>query len=377
MIRSVTTRETCCSKRSPGGDEFMVLAKVASPEDAKLVAENIFKSLQEDVIVEHHNLHVTASIGIALYPQDGTDIATLIKNADMALYRVKESGRKNYQLYSRDMHTEARERMQLENELRGAVERRELELYYQPIVDVRSGRIMGAEALVRWHHPTRGFLAPSQFIPLAEETGAIFPIGDWVFDAACSQLRQWHDAGFPGLTLGVNFSPQQLMRRNLIAKIGAVLTTAGLPPGSVALELTENIAIRGIKPALAMLKELRALGLGLVLDDFGMGHSSLGYLKQFAITGLKIDQTFVRRSLTDREDAAVIKAIILLATTLELGLVAEGIETEAEKQFLLDAGCHLMQGYLFSPPVPAGEFEKLLTSPVTPHTLKYSPKKFD
>ncbi len=278
----------------------------------------------------------------------------------MALYRVKESGRKNYQLYSHDMHTEAMERIQLENELRGAAERRELELYYQPIVDVRSGRITGAEALVRWHHPTRGLLAPSQFIPLAEETGAIFPIGDWVFDAACKQVRMWHDAGFSHLTVGVNFSPQQLLRRNLIAKIAAALTSAGLPPGSIALELTENIAIRGIKPALAMLKELRALGLGLVLDDFGMGHSSLSYLKQFAITGLKIDQTFVRRSLTEREDAAVIKAIVFLAHTLTLNVIAEGIETEAEKQFLLDAGCHLMQGFLFSPPVPAGEFEKLL-----------------
>ncbi|MEK7616115.1 MAG: EAL domain-containing protein [Patescibacteria group bacterium] len=342
------------------GDEFLVISLVDTVDDARKIADDIFHALLPDFIIDSYHLQVTASMGIVLYPDHGTSHEILLKNADAALYRAKENGRNQYQFFGEHMVHEALERISLESSLRQAIKKNEFQLYYQPVVDSSSQGIVGAEALIRWNHPERGLLYPSEFISLAEDTGSIIVLGGWVLQEACMQLQRWHQLGFTHLSMGINVSPRQMIRSNIVEQVREVLDKTRLDPSKVNLEVTENIALQNNETLMATIRQLRGLGVGLVLDDFGLGHSSLGYLKQFSITGLKVDQSFVRKSLAMEEDAAIVKAIVLLSQTLNLSLVAEGVETEEEKAFLQANGCRYLQGYLFSKPLPAEEFEKLL-----------------
>ena len=367
LLREVATRLASAVRHDDmvarfAGDEFVVIGMISDIQDAEKIAEDIFLALLGDFVVDTYLLHVTVSIGIVLFPDHGVTLEELFKNADAALYRAKESGRNQYQFFGKHMAHEAFERISLESRLRQAIKNNELVLHYQPIVDVLKDQIVGAEALIRWQHPQRGLLYPSEFISLAEDTGSIIALGTWVLEEACRQLAAWHEQGFVRLGIGINVSPRQLIQARLADTVKNILATTGLAASMVHLEVTENIALQSNKTAIDTLRQLRNLGVGIVLDDFGLGHSSLGYLKQFSITGLKIDQSFVRKSLTVEEDAAIVKAIVLLAATLKLNLVAEGVETQEEKQFLQGNGCRLMQGFLFSKPVPAEEFVKLLAA---------------
>ncbi len=343
-----------------GGDEFViVLDDVTDSQDAVTVAQKIIDALAQPLILEQHELVVTPSIGIGLYPDDGGDAETLIKHADVAMYRAKERGRNNYQLFTADMHVRAFERLAMENSLRRALERNEFLLHYQPQVDLGSRRIIGMEALLRWRQP-EGLIPPAQFIPIAEEIGLIVPIGEWVLRTACARNKAWQDAGFAPLRVAVNLSARQFRLPNLVAMVRSALGDSGLAAQFLELEITESIAMDHIEETIAKLDELKAMGVSIAMDDFGTGYSSLGYLKRFPIDRLKIDRSFVRDITTDPDDATIAVSIISLAHAMRLGVVAEGVETEAQLAFLRQHGCDEIQGYYFSPPLAQEEFAALL-----------------
>ncbi len=344
-----------------GGDEFIIsLMDVAHGEDAAKVAARILESLAEPFKLDPHEVFVNASIGISLFPDDGRDLDTLLKNADSAMYHAKESGRGTYQFYSKSMNVAAVRRLSLETRLRKALERNELLLHYQPQIDIESGAVIGAEALIRWQQPEIGLVSPAEFIPLAEETGMIVPIGEWVLRTACAQLKAWHDAGHTSLRMAMNISGSQFRRQQLLPVLQQILAGTGLDPRALELEITESIVMRGADETINTLKEIRAMGPRIAIDDFGTGYSSLGYLKQFPIDVLKIDQSFVRGLATDPADAAITGAIITVARGLNLSVIAEGVETEEQRRLLQAGGCRLMQGFLFGRPVPAGEWGRWL-----------------
>ena len=344
-----------------GGDEFViVLHDVVREEDAADVAQKVLSSLNPPVAVEGHELFVAASVGISLYPQDGDDIHTLLRNADMAMYRAKEEGRNNFQFFAADMNVRLSERLTLEGSLRHALEREEFALYYQPQVDLLSGEIVGMEALLRWRHPELGLVPPVKFIPLAEETGLIVAIGAWVLKKACAQNKAWQDAGLPRLTVAVNLSARQFRRSDLVHGVLRVLEETGLPARCLDLELTEGTIMHDPERVADVLQELSDMGVQLSVDDFGTGYSSLGYLKRFPIDKVKIDQSFVRDITTDPDDAAIAKTIVSIAHDMRMKVVAEGTETEGQVDALRGYGCDEIQGYLFSKPLPADEFEVLL-----------------
>ncbi len=346
-----------------GGDEFTImLASLAQPEDVAKVARRILEMVARPIMLNGEETVVTASIGIAVYPADGADTDTLLKNADSAMYFAKEQGKNNYQFFSSTMNARSFQKLSLENGLRKALERDELRLHYQPKIDALSGRISGVEALIRWQHPDLGMVAPNDFVPLAEETGLIVPIGEWVLHTACAQLARWHAAGHAGLTVAVNMASPNFAQKDFVETVAATIHGAGVAPDAVEIEVTESVLMQDMKATIAKLTALKASGVQLSVDDFGTGYSSLAYLKKFPIDTLKIDRSFVRDVIGSREDSAITTAIIALGQSLGLQVVAEGVETEEQAAFLRQKGCHLMQGYLFGRPVPAAEISALLAA---------------
>jgi diguanylate cyclase (GGDEF)-like protein len=338
------------------GDEFAVLVEPCTqPAAATAVARKIMHALERPLFVLGHEIVPTGSIGIALYDEDGADVESLLKHADIALFRAKENGRNNYQFYTATLNPHGLQRLTLESALRRGLERGEFELHYQPKLDLRSGDTVGVEALLRWRHPELGMVSPAQFIPIAEETGLIEPIGAWVMREACRQARAWRDAGFEGLRVAVNLSARQFRNQRLATDIRRCLASTGADASLIELELTESMVMQDPEQVAGTLNELKAMGLTLSIDDFGTGHSSLAYLKRFPIDSVKIDRSFIKGLPGDAEDVAIVDSVIALAHSLELRVVAEGVETLEQQQHLQRAGCDEMQGYLASKPVPAEE----------------------
>jgi len=340
-----------------GGDEFiLLLPATASPEDAAKIAERILKALRPPFHLNGQEVHTTTSIGISLYPRGGEDAATLLKNAGAAKYRAKELGGNNHQFHSPSTTAGASQQLALVDSLRHAVEHAELVVYYQPQADVDSGQDVGVEALVRWQHPDWGLVAPSQFIPLAEETDLILPLGEWVLRTACAQFKAWQEAGLPPLRLAVNLSARQFQQQDLVETIARVLKQTRLDPHCLELEITEGAAMQNMRLAATVLHDLQEMGLRIAIDDFGTGYSSLSYLKDLPIDTLKIDQSFVRDVIADRSDAAIVTAIIAMAHSLDLKVIAEGVETKHQLAFLRERGCDEYQGYLLARPMSARAF---------------------
>jgi diguanylate cyclase (GGDEF)-like protein len=342
-----------------GGDEFCVLlGEVGGPADAAAVAQKLLAALVDNFRIGERELYVTASIGIGCFPEDGADATALLMHADIAMYRAKDQGKNGYQFFSADMNRDAGSVLALIPALRVARERGELRVHYQPRFDMRTGLPTGMEALLRWHHPERGLLPPGDFIPIAEDTGLIVPIGEWILREACAQARRWMDAGLAPMTVGVNLSMRQLRHPGLVAQVRSALEASGLPAACLELEITESMAMRSPDMIQKTLLELADLGLRLSLDDFGTGYSSLNHLKRFPIHALKIDKSFVDGLPTDEHDAAITRAIIAVAKSLNLEIVAEGVESAAQRDFLVAMGCRECQGYLYGKPCAAPEFER-------------------
>lgn len=344
-----------------GGDEFTILLKgYPSLEHVAETAKCLIDVIEQPFLVGNHKFMISASIGISVYPQDGTDIMTLLKNADTAMYQSKSDGGGKYHFFNEEMNTRVLNRVAMITNLRQALDHDEFVLHYQPQVDGASGRIIGVEALIRWYHPENGETPPLQFIPAAEESGLINVIGDWVLKEACSQLKQWIDLGLPEITMAVNISAVQLRQSDFITKVLDVMSQSGLPAHCLELEITESALIRDTQRIVSMLEELRDKGIRLSVDDFGTGYSSFGYLKHLPFDKIKIDQSFVRGLPKSENDASIIKAIIGVANSLKMELIAEGVETQEQREFLINQQCQQMQGYYFGKPMPANEIEKLL-----------------
>ncbi len=344
-----------------GGDEFLILlADLRSVDDAFRIAEKIIDHLYRPVQVQGRVVHLSGSIGVSVFPRDGETADALIRNADVAMYRAKDLGRNTYQLFTREMSEETLRRVELETGLRNAVSAGQLHLAYQPKVNVASGQITGCEALLRWHHPELGPVPPDRFIPIAEDSGLIVPIGDWALRTACTQGKAWLDAGLPPVTIAVNLSARQFLQQDVVRWVLRTLDETGLPPGHLELELTESLIAQNTEKVIVTIAELKAAGVKLSIDDFGTGYSSLSYLRRFRVDTLKIDRSFVRNMLTEPEDATIVLAVIALARNLNFKVIAEGVETEQHLRFLHNNGCEEMQGYYFGRPVPAVEFEGIL-----------------
>lgn len=349
-----------------GGDEFVVaLVDITKREDASIVAQKIFHSLSTPIMMEGHELQISASIGISVYPDDGDDAETLIRNADVAMYRAKQGETHDgYVFFSPDMNKRALERLTLESNLRRALERDELLLHYQPQLNLQSGKMIGAEVLLRWDHPGTGLIPPGTFIPLAEETGLIIPIGQWVLETVCARNKEWQRAGLPIVRLAVNISAKQF-RPTLPRLVAEILARHELETRFLELEITESMIMQNVEGVIAMMDDFQLLGISLSLDDFGTGYSSLNYLKRFPIDKLKIDQSFVRGVTKDADDEAITRAIISLSRNLGLRVIAEGVETEEQLAFLRSFGCEEIQGYYYSRPLPEDEFVKFLQNAKT------------
>ncbi len=366
LIREVARRLADCVRHGDtvarlGGDEFMVvMSELVSDDDAALLASKLLQAVSAPMRLSGHEMVVNGSLGVSLYPRDGEIAATLVKNADVAMYRAKELGRNRFQFYAPEMNARMLERLELENSLRRALEHDELELHYQPKVELATGRVVGAEALIRWRHPSLGLVPPGDFIPLAEETGLIVLIGEWVIATACRQLKAWREQGLGELSVAVNISVRQFQHESLVAVLDAALRASGVAPRQLHLEVTESGVMSNPEAAIVTLRALKALGVLISLDDFGTGYSSLNYLKRFPIDSLKIDQSFVADLTSSAEDAAIAVMVISLAHSLGQEVVAEGVETEAQLDFLRRHQCDEMQGYLFSRPLEAHAFASLV-----------------
>ena len=346
-----------------GGDEFVILLrKVSDADQVTTVARKIFSIVVKPLTIHGQECRVTASIGISLFPSDAQDGETLIKNADAAMYAAKEDGRNAFRFHSQEIKNQSIERLMLETSLRRALERNELLLYYQPKRDLGRGGISGVEALLRWNHPDLGLLQPSRFIPLAEETGLIVPIGKWVLETACAQDMAWQRQGLPAIRIAVNLSPRQFADPNLLDDIGAALERSGMPPELLELEITESMMMQNVEHTVQVLTAIKSLGITLAIDDFGTGYSSMSLVKKFPIDVLKIDRSFVREIVHDSEDKAIADAIIALGRALDLTIVAEGVETVEQEAFLRAHNCDEIQGYLISKPLPADEFAGFLAN---------------
>ena len=367
LLKTVAARMVECVRATDtvvrlGGDEFVIVL-FDQPTNVDLIAETLQKirvAIADPVQLGAHRLRATASIGIASYPKDGLNPDALLANADAAMYRAKEFGRDNFQFYAPEFNTTAHEKFVLQEELRNALARSEFTLVYQPQVDLRSGQVFAVEALVRWNHPTRGTIPPTAFIPAAEETGLIVPIGDWVLHEACRQNKAWQDAGLPPMTVCVNVSARQFRERNLIGRVVNALADSGLEAGYLELEVTESLIMQNIDLAVATMSELQSLGVQISIDDFGTGYSSLSALKTFPVARLKIDKSFINDLVADENDQAVASAVISLGQKLNLRVIAEGVETDDQVAFLRRNNCDEMQGYHFSKPISAQDIEKLL-----------------
>ena len=379
LLKEVAERLSSCLREGDtlarlGGDEFMILlCGLQNIEDAAKYAERILQVVRPSFRFDDQELHVTTSIGISFYPHDGQDADTLIKNSDIALYRAKEHGRDNFKMYTPAMNERAFEKLSLENSLRGALERQEFLLNYQPQVSLRTGRIVGAEALLRWQRPGGQHLSPDDFIDIAEDTGLIVPLGEWVLRTACSQNKLWQVAGLPRLHVGVNLSARQFHQQTLMRSIARILEETGLNPRYLDLELTESTVMKDSEAATEILKELKSKGIQISIDDFGTGYSSLDRLKRFPITSLKIDQSFVRDCMTDPDDAAIVAAIISLAHSMKLRVIAEGVETKGQLEFLRSLKCDAAQGSLVGVPLTADAFSELMLRLAHGKAWKFSP----
>ena len=366
LLKTLATRMVECVKATDtvvrlGGDEFVIVLfdQLANIDLVSEALQTIRDAIAEPVHIGEHRLTMTASIGIANYPKDGATPDTLLANADAAMYRAKEIGRDNFQFYAPEFNSRAHEKLLLQDELRNALARSEFILHYQPQVDLRSGRVVAVEALIRWNHPTRGMVAPLTFIPTAEETGLIVPIGDWVLHEACGQNKAWQLAGLPPMTVCVNVSARQFREKNLICRVVNALKESGLEARYLELEVTESLIMQDFDLAVATMNGLQQLGVQISIDDFGTGYSSLSALKTFPVQRLKIDKSFINDLATDKDDQAVTSAVISLGQKLNLRVLAEGVETDEQVAFLRRNNCDEMQGHFFSKPVSAQDIEKL------------------
>ncbi len=366
LLQSVATSLRDCV-RAPdtvsrhGGDEFVILLpELRQPQDAAIAATRLLRAIAKSHSIDGHDLHVTTSIGVSVYPDDGLDAETLIKNADTAMYQAKENGHQRYQFFRQAMNVRAVERQSIEEHLRRALERREFTVHYQPKINLDSKVITGVEALIRWTHPTRGLISPLQFIPVAEDCGLILPIGAWVLREACAQARAWVDVGLPFMTMAVNVSAKQFENENFMRDIFVILDETGLDPRSLELELTESVLMRRAELTASILLTLRERGIRVAVDDFGTGYSSLSYLRKFPLDALKIDRSFVSQITTIPDEMTIVRAIISMGRSLNLRVIAEGVETQDQFDFLKIHQCDEAQGYYFSPPVPPQEFARLL-----------------
>lgn len=348
-----------------GGDEFgILLSGLADVDCAAQMANKIIQLLSKPVTVAGHDMVITPSIGMSVAPDDSDDIDTLLKNADIAMYRAKEMGRNNFQYYQSSMDVSSKERLTIETSLRHAIERNELELYYQPKIDLMENRVIGVECLVRWFHPQRGMISPADFIPIAEETGLIIPIGELIFIKALNQLRQWNDMGLNNIHVAINISGEQFRVPFMERKIAGYIAQAGVNPKDVEIELTETTIMHNVANTLNTLHAIRDMGVSISVDDFGTGYSSLSYLKRFPLNTLKIDQSFVSEIPQDADNVAITKAIIAMAKSLNLNLVAEGVETAQQLSFLSELNCTTIQGFYFSKPLPAEQAYAFMTEPL-------------
>jgi diguanylate cyclase (GGDEF)-like protein len=343
------------------GDEFMVLApQMENENDAGIVARKIIAEVSEPLNISSHRCQVTASVGICFFPDHGNDEQTLIRNADSAMYVAKEAGKNNYQIFNSSSTSQSLERMAIENELRSALLNNEFTLQYQAKLDLRNDRITGVEALLRWHNPKFGNVSPAQFIPMTEETGLIVPIGRWVLMTACKQNVEWQKQGLPAICVAVNISARQFMSKDFLGDIRDALGESGMAPELLELEITESMVMHHVDQAVALLSEIKQMGVRIAIDDFGTGYSSLAQLKRFPIDTLKVDRSFIREVVHDADDQAITDAVIALGKSLSLTIIAEGVETKEQQDFLRKHSCDEMQGFYFSKPVPPAEFSELL-----------------
>jgi diguanylate cyclase (GGDEF)-like protein/PAS domain S-box-containing protein len=371
VLQSVAKRLLGCVRTSDtvarmGGDEFVViLSEVAHARDAGVKAKKILDALSAPHSLDRYSVSITASIGVTTYPNDGQDPETLVKNADLAMYRAKEKGPNNYQFFERGMNVRATERQWIEASLRHALERDEFVLHYQPKINLKTGEITGVEALIRWQHPDRGLVFPLQFISVAEDCGLMLPIGRWVLRESCKQAQAWQDAGLRPIEMAVNVSSVEFRSDDFLEGVKTILKDTRLEPRYLELELTESVLMRHVEFTAPALQKLKAMGVRLAVDDFGTGYSSLSYLKQFPIDTLKVDQSFVREIAADTDDATIVNAVINMSRGLKHRVIAEGVETTEQVEFLQAHGCDEAQGYYFGQPVPAPEFAKLLETGIS------------
>ena len=355
-----------------GGDEFMLILTSTHHQSGETPlseyreriqqkAAEILHKVAKPCLIEDMEFSVTASIGIAIFPEDGDDPHILLKNADTAMYQAKDAGRNNYQFYSVGMDVNALERLNLETSLRRALEREEFVIFYQPLVNIKTGRIFGLEALVRWQHPDLGLISPSKFVPLLEDTGLIIPVGKWALTTACRQHMHWQNTGLEPLRISVNMSVRQFNDPDLISTIDHILKQADFNPSLLELEITESIFMQHTHTIKTNLQSLRQMGVRLTIDDFGTGYSSLSYLRRYPVDCLKIDQSFVRDITIDPDDAEIVKAILAMAKSLKLHVIAEGVETKDQLKLLREWGCESMQGFLLNPPLPHDDIGALIT----------------
>ncbi|WP_165921703.1 GGDEF domain-containing response regulator [Sulfuricurvum sp. IAE1] len=361
LLQEVADRLSSCLRQSDtlarmGGDEFtVILTDIADSEDTSVVAKKIMNVLSAPVNLDGRDYFITASIGISIYPSDGIDAETLVKNADTAMYHSKELGRNKYSLYTESLHSTAMEMMILENSLRKGLENKEFLVHYQPSVEIYSGKILGAEALVRWEHPEYGMVQPAQFIQLAEETGLIDPLSEYVLNAACTANKRWQEMGLEPITMSVNISAKQFEQKKLLEMVQNALALSGLEPEYLVLELTESALMQDPTAAVDILLALKSMGVRISVDDFGTGYSSLSYLKRFPIDAVKIDRSFIKDITTNPDDAAIAGAVVAMAHSLKLTVIAEGVETLEQLEFLRTLKCDQMQGYFITPPVPSDD----------------------
>lgn len=366
LLQSVAQRLMGCVRHSDtisrqGGDEFVVLLPyIENPESAGVCAQKMLATLALPHRIDQHELHISVSIGISIYPDDGQDAETQIKNADIAMYQAKENGRNNYKFFEQDMNARAVQRQSVEVSLRRALERQEFVLHYQPKINLQSGAIVGVEALIRWQHPEQGLLLPAQFVSIAEDCGLILPIGRWVLREACLQARSWQQAGLPPIIVAVNISALEFRDKDFLENIRAVIEKTGLEPRYLELELTESVLMQDAASTDSMLHALANFGVKLAIDDFGTGYSSLSYLKLFPINTLKIDQSFVNQMCSNLDDAAIVSAVTSMGKSLKLCVIAEGVESSEQSAFLLAQHCDEGQGYYFGRPMVAEALATLL-----------------
>jgi len=366
LLKAVANRLQSCLRRGDtlsrfGGDEFtLLLPEVRTQDDVVVIASKILEKLSSPFVIDGHELFVGASIGIAMCPEAGDTVEALIQNADIAMYHVKARGKNSYQFFSEEMNLKFSTRLNLERELRNALKNDELVVYYQPQVNLESGAITGVEALVRWQHKERGLIEPSEFLPVAEETGLLTRIDEYVQAKAFAELHEWQDEGIGNLQLSVNLGCAQIENENFVERFVGAMKKAKLSPDTVSLEITENTLMQDVEVIIPKLRHLQMLGVQIAIDDFGTGYSSLSYLQQFPINTLKIDRSFVGDIRAEESDASIINAIVAMARGLKLDLIAEGVETNAQLRYLKGQGCNEVQGFIFSKPVPASELKNLI-----------------